>query len=144
MDNKHPKHVAFQCYIIKIMHHCRLNIHLHAVIKLLLLFVSTSSARKYSHYVTELIERLPTEYCPFTKYCQSNATYNLQDEKQTACCDACSCDEDCWDRGKCCPDMKSDTTKPRTEFCRSPMVKRWKHHSYTLPGYVHFFLSTVY
>ena len=122
----------------------RLIIPMYAVLQLLLIYASTSAARKYSTYVTELIERLPAEYCPFTKYCQSNATYNLQGENQTACCHACSCEEDCWERGTCCPDIKSDTTKQRTAFCRSPMVKRWKNRSYSLKGYVYYFLSIFY
>ena len=121
----------------------RLIIPMYAVLKLLLIYASASAARKYSPYVTELIERLPTEYCPFTKYCQTNATYTLQGENQTACCQACSCEEDCWERGTCCPDKNSDKTKPRTEFCRSRIVKRKSHDSYSPSGYVDCLLSLL-
>ena len=86
---------------------------------------SVSLIAPYTQEVQDLVDRLGTEFCPYNQFCQSNATFKLQTETETACCRSCSCDEDCWERGTCCPDFQTpETTKRPTEFCNETIVKR--------------------
>ena len=42
--------------------------------------------------------------CPYTNFCNKNASSYIQDGRQAPCCRECSCNDDCWKRGNCCPD----------------------------------------
>ena len=40
----------------------------------------------------------------YTNFCNKNASSYIQDGRQAPCCRECSCNDDCWKRGNCCPD----------------------------------------
>ena len=42
--------------------------------------------------------------CRYTNFCNKNASSYIQDGHQAPCCRECSCADDCWKRGNCCPD----------------------------------------
>ena len=46
--------------------------------------------------------------CPYTSFCNKNATRFLQGSRHVPCCKECSCVDDCWKRNNCCPDKKMD------------------------------------
>ena len=64
--------------------------------------------------------------CPYTNFCQQNASQTIQDASQAACCRQCSCADDCWKRDNCCPDksIKEDEMTGERETCRSTFVKK--------------------
>ena len=66
------------------------------------------------------------DLCPYSNFCTVDARESLDREDQMSCCQTCSCADDCWRRGECCPDKKMLETKPPTETCLSTMVKRAK------------------
>lgn len=96
---------------------------------------SVSPVAPYTTEVQDLVDRLGTEFCPYNHFCQSNATSKLQTETETACCRSCSCDEDCWKTGTCCPDFQTpETTKRPTEFCMDTIVKRAENDNAEFSG----------
>ena len=59
--------------------------------------------------------------CPFTEFCRSNATNNYQGNLITPCCGYCSCADDCWKRGNCCPDKEDTLRKEPLESCETSL-----------------------
>ena len=55
----------------------------------------------YNH--SKPIELVDLDICPFTKFCHRNATAVLK-EDLVPCCTPCSCSDNCWEQGNCCPD----------------------------------------
>ena len=69
--------------------------------------------------------------CPYTNFCTRNASrvlQDVQDERQTPCCTDCSCTDDCWKRGNCCPDknIEDGGLVSELEPCTDTIVKRSK------------------
>ena len=49
------------------------------------------------------VELVDLDICPFTNFCHRNATAVLK-EDMVPCCTPCSCSDNCWEQGNCCPD----------------------------------------
>ena len=66
--------------------------------------------------------------CPYTNFCTKNASRSTQDNQQAPCCQACSCDEDCWKRDNCCPDktVKDKGEPSELEPCKDTRVRHGK------------------
>ena len=63
--------------------------------------------------------------CPFTAQCHRNATKLPQGNPQVdACCASCSCHDDCYAMGNCCPDKRESGLKPIQFGCKETLVKR--------------------
>ena len=117
------------------MMECRIQTYVLAAFTFLVVPKSVSSIAPYTQEVQDLVDRLGTEFCPYNQFCQSNATSKLQTETETACCRSCSCDEDCWERGTCCPDFQTpETIKRPTEFCMDTIVKRAENDNTKFSG----------
>ena len=70
--------------------------------------------------------------CPYTNFCQWNATLAFQDDRLAPCCKNCSCADDCWIRGNCCPDkiLTADTSTTIKETCKSTSVLKQNKDSF--------------
>ena len=109
------------------------------------------SEEKYTaDEVQQLFDALGTTYCPHNNLCQANASLPLNDDSVSPCCDDCSCDDDCWKKGNCCPDKDgatnlspdkdgatnlspdkhSDTIRSPTTECKVSLVKGIGHYHY--------------
>ena len=62
--------------------------------------------------------------CPYTDFCQQNASLTIQDDSWAPCCRACSCADDCRKRDNCCPDkiLTTETSTTAKETCKSTYV----------------------
>ena len=69
-------------------------------------------------------ESLYGTLCPYTNFCQSNASMILDIDQKIPCCRPCSCENDCWKKGNCCPDMDHMPTRSRIEVCESAIVRK--------------------
>lgn len=78
--------------------------------------------------------------CPYNSYCKTNASKMLTDENQIPCCWPCSCENDCWKRGNCCPDYTEGVTKAPTQSCKATLIKR---NIYRIPSDLNGFNSGV-
>ena len=98
---------------------------LHAKIHFVIIFVFMTdlSEEKYRTKVQQLINAIGTTYCPHTNLCQSNASLPLNDSSVSPCCDDCSCDDDCWKKGNCCPDKHNATNRSPSIECQETLVK---------------------
>ena len=70
------------------------------------------------------------ELCPYNDYCTSDAIHHLEDDKKAPCCGYCSCADDCWKRGNCCPDKQKIIERQPLETCDAALVKpsAYRHH----------------
>ena len=64
-----------------------------------------------------------SELCPYNNYCHANASMVLNSTTDVPCCRPCSCEDDCWKRGDCCPDKEPPSTRPPVEQCLDTVVK---------------------
>ena len=73
----------------------------------------------------KLIKEVGKNICPYTTYCHTNASRNLNTtvDDFIPSCLPCSCDEDCWDYRTCCPDKETDS-RSTTLPCKLSRVKR--------------------
>ena len=69
---------------------------------LILLIVRANSI--YNH--SKPIELVDLDICPFTNFCHRNATAVLNAKDMVPCCTPCSCSDNCWEQGNCCPDKE--------------------------------------
>ena len=74
----------------------------------------------------ELVRNIGNSLCPYINYCQTNASgeYNYTDEGWRPSCLPCSCDDDCWLLGNCCPDKEEPAEHPLILPCKMSKVKR--------------------
>ena len=72
----------------------------------------------------KLIKEVGKNICPYTTYCHTNASRNLNTtvDDFIPSCLPCSCDEDCWDYLTCCPDKETDS-RSTTLPCKLSRVK---------------------
>ena len=97
-----------------------------------LLFLSSVTVSLLSCYVesfnsdTTVTTGVTSLYklCPYTNYCTKNKTKNQDNAEKSACCGNCSCEENCWKRGSCCPDKSNITVIQPLATCESVVVKR--------------------
>ena len=66
-------------------------------------------------------------FCPYTDFCHFNATKKLNDSTVMPSCLPCSCAENCWKVGDCCPDLDVTGYRPPEYTCKDVFVKR--HHA---------------
>ena len=70
-----------------------------------------------AHSETELDFRditgqIGTILCPYSNFCHFNASDELEnDSKYQPCCEACSCDDSCFETETCCPDKTGVATR---------------------------------
>ena len=66
------------------------------------------------------------QLCPYTSFCNKNATRFLQGSRQVPCCKECSCVDDCWKRNNCCLDKIGigEEWTSEVETCKDTYVKR--------------------
>lgn len=63
-------------------------------------------------------------FCPFTDFCHFQATKKLNDSTVMPSCLPCSCTENCWEVGDCCPDLGVTGYRPPEYTCKDVFVKR--------------------
>lgn len=90
-------------------------------LQLWLFFLASLNAEELDEF---LKVSLRTSLCPYSHFCTSNASEILSEEDHMSCCIPCSCADDCWRRGNCCPDKRILDSRPPTEECLSTLVKR--------------------
>ena len=75
--------------------------------------------------------------CPYTKFCETNASMTLKDN-ETPCCMPCSCADDCAEiNGDCCPDKALPIKKAPLAKCKAVVVKRKLGDTSSYDGYTH-------
>ena len=77
-----------------------------------------------------LVKQYGPAICPYTNFCYTNATKILEDTSdKMPCCAPCSCEDNCWDFGNCCPDKDSthnkDPIQPLLSACKDPAIKQF-------------------
>ena len=67
--------------------------------------------------------------CPYTDFCHKNASREIQDDHRSPCCTGCSCADECWERGNCCPDkiVENQGSLHELETCADTVVKNLKY-----------------
>ena len=60
----------------------------------------------------EEVRYLVSEWCPYTKFCNTDARKIKPASTKEPCCKPCYCDDDCWIFDNCCPD-KELVNEPR-------------------------------
>ena len=106
---------------------------------LLLCFRSEMDANKTMGYIVLLIANIleinaisnhmirdiGSQLCPYTKFCQRNATTEYYDPIfRRPCCSECSCEDDCWKTASCCPDKVVIENKEPVTKCKTEIVKK--------------------
>lgn len=74
--------------------------------------------------LTNRQQTVMTQLCPFTDFCHANATEIYRYPEYEPCCSECSCADNCWETGSCCPDKDNVTSKSSELVCKSTMVKK--------------------
>ena len=54
----------------------------------------------------EHFRHLVSEWCPYTKFCHTDAQKIKPNSTKEPCCKPCFCDDDCWILNNCCPDKE--------------------------------------
>lgn len=76
---------------------------------------------------TTFIAEIGTKLCPYTNFCHASASKILDEENYgVPCCLPCSCSDNCWKVGNCCPDRSTVDIQTPELFCRETLVKRTK------------------
>ena len=106
--------------------YCIDSIAMHSVATILITILHVHlgvSSLEYMDVVTAL-----QQACPYTNFCNKNASSYIQDGRQVPCCRECSCLDDCWKRNNCCPDKKHVSNggeRPsEIETCKDTIVKK--------------------
>ena len=85
--------------------------------------------------VTTFINSYGPTVCPYTNFCHTKATETLNNDTHMPCCLPCSCEENCWRIGNCCPDRNvTDFEFPELK-CIDTMVKRRANDNSLYAGY---------
>ena len=66
----------------------------------------------FAVYDSDQVRHLVSEWCPYTKFCHTDARKIKPNSTKVPCCKPCYCDDDCWILDNCCPD-KELVNKPR-------------------------------
>ena len=86
-------------------------------------------------YVT-FVHDVSHEICPYTNFCETNASMTLTDN-ETPCCMPCSCTDDCAEmNGDCCPDKALPIKLSPIAKCKAVVVKRKKSDRRKYDGYM--------
>ena len=107
--------------------HLNMRLWFEKLILVVFVIGSHLTCGKYEAEVQQFINSLTTTYCPYTDLCQSNASQLLK-KKTSPCCDDCSCANDCWKKGNCCPDKHNATKQSPTTVCQTTLVKGTSDH----------------
>ena len=78
----------------------------------------------------QMIRDIGSQVCPYTDFCYMNASEAIYDETKDPCCSDCSCNDDCWETQRCCPDKKGLMIQEQPSYleCKETMTKRGKHN----------------
>ena len=60
----------------------------------------------FAIYDKDQVLQLASEWCPYTKFCLTDARQIKPNNTKVPCCQPCFCDDDCWILDNCCPDKK--------------------------------------
>ena len=66
----------------------------------------------------ELIRDVAAPLCPYTRFCETDATATLRNETYDPCCGECSCADDCWETESCCLDKEGEIVLKSSELQR--------------------------
>ena len=99
-----------------------------ALITFMILFRVSRSNLNFD--ARQLVRQYGPTICPYTNFCYTNATKILEDTSdKMPCCAPCSCEDNCWDFGNCCPDKDStnnkDLIQPLLSVCKDPSIKHF-------------------
>lgn len=86
------------------------------------ILIFTTELRMVNFLIT--LHELAYQLCPYTDFCFKNATENITITLPLVkpCCSPCSCEDDCFMAGNCCPDAQM--AEPFLEgVCTSKLVK---------------------
>ena len=84
-------------------------------------FLIVSVNGSYNH--SRPFEKVDFDICPFTNFCHQNATAALNMKGKVPCCTPCSCSDNCWGLGNCCPDKELIGHSVPQLKCALAMVK---------------------
>ena len=84
-------------------------------------FLIVSVNGSYNH--SRPFEKVDFDICPFTNFCHQNATAALNMKGKVPCCTPCSCSDNCWGLGNCCPDKELIGHSVTELKCALAMVK---------------------
>ena len=73
-----------------------------------------------------LVQKYGPAVCPYTNFCYTNASEKLDDTSdEIPCCAPCSCEDNCWEFGNCCPDkVPTHNTDQLLPVCKDSMTKQ--------------------
>ena len=86
---------------------------------------------KASHVINDIGSQL----CPYTSFCQRNATPFFNPLQLRPCCSDCSCEANCWETANCCPDQDVIEHPEPVANCKTSIVKAGKGFSSDIWGY---------
>ena len=93
------------------------------------MFISKSACLQFD--MNEMVRDVASKLCPITKFCYS-PTKTMRKQSNTPCCSPCSCKDDCWETGNCCPDKENITYRSPILPCKVTIIQRSNHGSETL------------
>ena len=85
-------------------------------------------------------EKVDFDICLFTNFCHQNATAALNMKGKVPCCTPCSCSDNCWGLGNCCPDKElighsGPELKCALAMVKEPGIKEYNGYNYGIPRY---------
>ena len=96
------------------------------------LAVLTLSCKSDVNITQEVIYEISSKLCPYVRFCSQSAYREYNESEHQAghlyepCCTQCSCDDDCWQWGNCCPDKHDRNLTTTISFdatCKESHVK---------------------
>ena len=89
------------------------------------ILITTISILEVTAKTNNVIHEIGSQLCPYTSFCQRNATpYYDPGAFQRPCCSECSCEENCWEIANCCPDKDIIETQEPITKCIADVVKK--------------------
>ena len=79
--------------------------------------------------IAQMIRNLGSQLCPHTDFCYTNASEAIYDETKDPCCRNCSCNDDCWETQRCCPDKADRVIREQPTYleCKETVTKDKKN-----------------
>ena len=119
-------------------HELYMNLSPLTICSCLIFVTSVTVAFDYVSFVHDASR----EICPYTNFCQTNASMTLKDD-EVSCCLPCSCSDNCAEmNGDCCPDKTVRIKLAPLAKCKAVIVKRkigdsrrYDGYSYNVPRY---------
>ena len=83
-------------------------------------FVNATLTRRQN-----VIYEIGKKLCPYSDYCRRKKDFQL-DYRNAPCCTDCSCEDNCWETGICCPDKEVIVEREPIRRCHASVVKAGK------------------